>query len=118
MRLIDADALPRHKQLEAMGNGQYEDVEIVYSSDIDNAPTIDPFKDKSLEQLMDECFNRGYQKAVRHGKWIRDGIDKWRCSLCGAGNNYAYEWSVRGEKMQDNYCPNCGARMDMDGDGE
>lgn len=41
MRLIDADALPRHKQLEAFGNGQYEDVEIVYGNDIDNAPTID-----------------------------------------------------------------------------
>lgn len=41
MRLIDADALPRHKQLEAMGNGKYEDVEVVYASDIDNAPTID-----------------------------------------------------------------------------
>lgn len=41
MRLIDADALPRHKQLEAFGNGQYEDVEVVYGNDIDNAPTID-----------------------------------------------------------------------------
>ena len=41
MRLIDADALPRHKQLEAMGNGKYEDVEVVYANDIDTAPTID-----------------------------------------------------------------------------
>lgn len=41
MRLIDADALPRHKQLEAMGNGKYEDVEVVYERDIDNAPTVD-----------------------------------------------------------------------------
>lgn len=41
MRLIDADALPRHKQLEAFGNGQYEDIDIVYGNDIDKAPTID-----------------------------------------------------------------------------
>lgn len=41
MRLIDADALPRHKQLEAMGNGKYEDVEVVYANDIYNAPTVD-----------------------------------------------------------------------------
>ena len=41
MRLIDADALPRHKQLEAFGNGQYKAVEVVYENDIDNAPTID-----------------------------------------------------------------------------
>lgn len=41
MRLIDVDALEYHKQLEAFGNGQYEDVEVVYKCDIDNAPTID-----------------------------------------------------------------------------
>lgn len=41
MRLIDADELEYHKQLEAFGNGQYEDVEVVYKCDIDNAPTID-----------------------------------------------------------------------------
>ena len=41
MRPIGADALTRHKQLEAMGNGKYEDVEVVYANDIDNAPTID-----------------------------------------------------------------------------
>lgn len=41
MRLIDADALEYHKQLECMGNGQYEDVKVVYEWEIDNAPTID-----------------------------------------------------------------------------
>lgn len=41
MRLIDADALPKQKFLEANGNGMYEYVEIVYERDIDNAPTID-----------------------------------------------------------------------------
>lgn len=41
MRLIDAEALEYHKQLECMGNGQYEDVKVVYECDIDNAPTID-----------------------------------------------------------------------------
>lgn len=41
MRLIDVDALPRHEQLEPMGNGKYENIEVVYGDDIDNAPTID-----------------------------------------------------------------------------
>ena len=41
MRLIDADALEPHEQLEPMGNGQYEYVEVVYKDDIDDAPTID-----------------------------------------------------------------------------
>lgn len=41
MRMIDADALEPHEQLEPMGNGQYEYVEVVYKDDIDDAPTID-----------------------------------------------------------------------------
>jgi len=41
MRMIDADALESHEQLEPMGNGQYEYVEVVYKDDIDDAPAID-----------------------------------------------------------------------------
>ena len=103
MRLINADALPREKMLAARGNGQYEDVDIVYGDDIDNAPTIDPFKDMSLEQIMDECFNRGYRKAVRHGKWVVAGntTHYYICSVCGEPGD---GW--------DNYCRSCGALMD------
>jgi len=43
---------------------------------------------------------------VVHGKWRQDKQGKWRCSVCKAGNNYAYAWV-----LQDNYCPNCGAKM-------
>ena len=42
MRLIDADALEFHEMIAPLGNGRYEDVEIVYKDDIDNAPTIKP----------------------------------------------------------------------------
>lgn len=44
MRLIDADALfmeNMRTMLEPLGNGQYEEVKIVYFRDIENAPTID-----------------------------------------------------------------------------
>lgn len=51
MRLIDADSLETHEQLESFGNGNYEYVEIVYKDDIDDAPTIE------LEQ--------------KKGKWVR-----------------------------------------------
>ena len=40
MRLIDADVLETHEQLEPMGNGEYEYVEVVYKDDIDDAPTV------------------------------------------------------------------------------
>ena len=83
MRPIDADSLPREKMLAARGNGQYEDVDIVYGDDIDNAPTIDP---------------------VRHGYWKETDDPMFRaCSVCGY-----LEW--RG--LWNNYCPECGARMD------
>lgn len=54
MRLIDADALEYHKQLECMGNGQYEDVKVVYEWDIDNAPTIEAEWISASERLPNE----------------------------------------------------------------
>lgn len=83
MRLIDADALPREKMLASRGNGQYEDVEIVYGDDIDNAPTID---------------------HVRHGEWKETDDPMFRaCSVCGY-----LEWGG----LWNNYCPECGTKMD------
>ena len=54
---------------------------------------------------------------VRHGKWEwNDNNGYYYCSLCKSiapkedqDGNY-YDWV--------NYCPNCGALMDKDGDGE
>ena len=39
-RLIDESNWTTHEVLEPMGNGQYEEVEVAYKGDIDNAPTI------------------------------------------------------------------------------
>ncbi len=39
-RIIDESEWVSHKVLEPMGNGQYEEVEVVYKGDIYNAPTI------------------------------------------------------------------------------
>lgn len=96
MRLIDADALPREKMLAARGNGQYEDVDIVYGDDIDNAPTIDP---------------------VRHGKWINESEEdechnvECECSLCHHKDIHAVSAIVP-------YCWHCGAKMDGGSDDE
>ena len=142
MRLIDADALPRQKMLEACGNGKYEDVNIVYGVDVDAAPTIDPFKDKSLDQLMDDAFTRGYCKGlitantiddpfkdksevfnpVKHGRWLNmekiyDGkaknITEWQQAECSV----CHKWHTTPYMYfftHYNYCPSCGARMDGD----
>ena len=39
-RIIDESNWTTHEVLEPMGNGQYEEVEVAYKGDIDNAPTI------------------------------------------------------------------------------
>lgn len=51
---------------------------------------------------------------IRHGKWIHSEIEdddwgrifhKWTCSVCG--------YSVAHNPTGENYCPNCGAIMDL-----
>lgn len=46
---------------------------------------------------------------VRHGRWIDGSIPTYAvCNVCAYQERYAYE---------NNFCPNCGARMDgKDGD--
>lgn len=58
--------------------------------------------------------------AVRHGRWI----DRWFCSNY-SGYDYGMTCSVCGKPMYRQlaekmppYCPNCGSRMDLEGDAE
>lgn len=47
--------------------------------------------------------------AVVHGRWIYDHWCEFKCSECG-------EWSnSKPHKGRENYCPNCGAKMDLEG---
>ena len=61
---------------------------------------------------------------VRHGRWLSmasdkviamedDGcpVDSCRCSECGDWLTSSDEYAVRGR-----YCPNCGAKMEVDGE--
>ena len=90
-RLIDADSVYKW-YLEAF-KGQIKPNEIRFSmndirDNLENIPTIDA-------------------KPVRHGKWIEKstgGEHFYCCSKCGH-----VEWDA-----PNNYCPNCGARMDKD----
>lgn len=62
---------------------------------IDTAPTIDAI-------------------PVRHGRWVYKGVrgrfPVCECSVCGNTENA--DWAVLGDNV--NYCPNCGAKMDLD----
>jgi hypothetical protein len=85
------------------------------------------------EQAYKNGYEKGYEKgkqdAVKHGRWI-DGV----CSNCKEEAIsrswdepiYDYDWEenlrysyteTHTEYQLTDYCPNCGAKMDGDGDG-
>ena len=67
--LISRQNIKYHTQLEAMGNGQYEEVEVAYKNDIESLPSAD--------------------RPI--GEWIDIANDEYyRCSLCGCESGYAF----------------------------
>ncbi len=91
-RLIDANTLKRHmiKAFELCGLNFITKNDVVYC--IDNTDTVDAVE-------------------VVHGRWGYEGFDIYRCSNCGACSHVK---EVMGKPDWD-YCPNCGAKMDGDG---
>lgn len=75
---------------------------------------------EATEQAYKNGYEQGKRDAVKHGRWIPleyDGYadgnpvwDLWKCSEC-------QEEHSGDEDTLTPYCPNCGARMDGDGDG-
>ena len=62
-----------------------------------------------MELIQDDCVVKALKKAevidaapVVHGRWIKY-ITCYRCSECG-----------HQVTRTDNYCPNCGAKMDLE----
>lgn len=90
MRLIDADALPVCKEhcMDECGFGA--NFYVVHKTDIDAAPTI---------TIVSE--------PVKHGRW--DLVDDYtgRCTNCKEENLMDWE-------CEDKFCPNCGAKMDLE----
>lgn len=62
---------------------------------------------------LSECFIviESDVVPVRHGKWIYDNWYEFKCSECGEYSN------SKPYKGKENFCPNCGAKMDG-GEGE
>ena len=72
---------------------------------------------------FDECVDRVENfpaadvEEVKHGKWIEvqkeniwnDIVPVLECSACGK-----YTVGTRGIMTKSNYCPNCGAKMDLE----
>ena len=73
-----------------------------------------------INEATEQAYKNGYEKgkrdAVKHGRWVQIGYDKAldriTCSCC---EDY---WNIEDNQTQYfNYCPNCGAKMDGDGNG-
>ena len=73
------------------------------------------FREGCIAALDDERFNLTHGTAiptadvveVRHGEWIKEEDYLYKCSLCG---DKAF---LRLGGNPCNYCPNCGAKMDL-----
>ena len=90
MRLIDADAL-----MEFVTQQAKTPLEEVMASVCRGAALSMPIIDAV---------------PVVHGRWAHLGGDEWCCTNCGDVITTEGSW----EKPTDKYCPNCGAKMDLE----
>lgn len=101
MRLIDADALyDKAEERYKSASGPYRKIYRGFVDDVADAPTVDV-------------------APVVHGRWIYDGgneyADHYHCDKCGTEIDLCNEVYT---EPKPNYCPNCGAKMDLPEDGE
>ena len=126
MRLIDADRLKAHYCWWSGGSKEMtiDEAKKTFDTIVDVQPTVDiDAITESHEKIgYDKGFRDGYAQAtvdaepVRHGHWINHYDDLFpedstiECSLC---HEHYYELVT-----YENYCPNCGAKMQGDEDAK
>ena len=91
-RLIDANEL-----LEFAMNRYGK---TIVPSDIESFPTVDAVEVVHGRWNTEKCNHKPH-RIKNPEKWVI-----YKCSVCGYSNG----------RKQSNYCPNCGAKMDGDGD--
>lgn len=54
-------------------------------------------------------------ELVKHGRWVlKERAHYFKCSLCNEPIPYKFGYSE--SRRYYNYCPNCGAKMDLKGE--
>ena len=104
-RLIDADLIQYEMMLSAKGNGMYEEVMVAYKSQINDLPTIEERKTVSNEEWTKVRGGWTNQPERNRGKWLETDSHEpcwFKCNQCGRLYDFL-----------DNYCPNCGAKMEI-----
>lgn len=108
VRLIDANALKKEFIKEfymALGQGADSfDVIGTMTKVIDNTPTVEPDK---IQAIMSDYLVCRCEPQRPQGEWIIDG-HHIRCNRC---NEYICNTDREGNKIPNNFCPNCGADM-------
>lgn len=107
MRLIDADAIDVLEDMKYIYNPQPDGDPWYKACDvwdaIEAAPTIEARPVVRGEWIsLTHCSNAGVYCSVCHKKVYKED----------------YAWANRKNKLRSDYCPNCGADMRGDGDGE
>ena len=105
---VDAVPLEDYKSMEQTVNKLTKAI-------ADAEPTEEQVKEychkRCLVIVTSELFNeikaRWSAEPVKHGHWVIDMHGNWACSLCG---NDPYHDNMKNM----NYCPNCGAKMDVE----
>lgn len=129
--LISRQAIVYHTQLEAMGNGVYEEVDVAYRSEIESIPSeresgwYIPLDEHTVERVnrlhKNECgdyfdeewlYQELEQLAVHlssereSGEWDNN----FKCSNCGRILEDIHVIDARNGEAY-NFCPVCGADM-------
>jgi hypothetical protein len=100
-RLIDANELKIR-----FDEKEYDDIELY------GAHIIECFPSKDANKIVDEMPTVDAVEVV-HGEWEKQqGI--YSCSICGKACPYDVQADII-QYWTCNYCPNCGAKMDGDG---
>lgn len=93
-RLIDANALKKHLHKD---------------------PLYPLVKKYGMDGVIDAQLTIDAE-PVRHGKWIYKKDGCINCSECGADMPYKYYYGYT--DWISNYCPNCGAKMEIPEENE
>lgn len=97
MKLIDREALRRKRPFTIRGGdlSEYTEGYIDCAMDAEEAIKNEPTVDAA---------------PVVHGRWVFDAESyEWNCSEC-------HDWPIDGSADDERtyYCPNCGAKMDLE----
>lgn len=85
----------------------------------DGATPIYPeqnYSNNEIESILCEVPAADVE-PVRHGRWVRtdddwNSLTTFQCTVCG--EEFCFEIDEDFELLNYNYCPNCGAKMDLE----